>query len=154
VGRLVLHLFDYRDEERRQLSDYTCTALQLANFWQDVARDYAMGRIYVPQADMTRFGYSEDQLAEGSATDSFRELMAFEVERARELFRHGLGLVDKVHGRLRLDVALFSLGGMKVLDLIERQGYDVLSKRPELSRAAKFRLMLLSAPRLGLGFGV
>ena len=150
VGHLVLYVFGYRDQERQDLSDYTCTALQLTNFWQDVARDYAMGRVYIPLEDIQRFGYSEDELGRGIVTDAFRELMAFEVGRARELFQRGLKLVDTLDGRLQLDVALFSRGGMKVLDAIEGQGYDVLRRRPSLSRAAKVRLMVLTALRLKL----
>jgi len=154
VGRLVLHVFGYRDEQRQRLSDQTCTALQLANFWQDVSRDYAMGRIYIPLEDMARFGYTEDELARGLFTESFRDLMAFEVERARELFRDGLRLIGTLRGRLKLDIALFSLGGTKVLDMIEAQGYDVLSRRPVVSGGARARLALQTAARLGLGFGV
>ena len=142
VGRLVLYVCGYRDEERQQQSDFTCTALQLANFWQDVARDFAMGRIYIPMEDIARFGYSEDDLARGVVNDNFRNLMAFEVERARDLFQQGLGLVGTLDGRLKLDVALFSAGGMKILEAIERQSYDVLSRRPALSKATKVRLML------------
>ena len=142
VGRLVLYVGGYRDQERQELSDYTCTALQLANFWQDVSRDYAMGRIYIPMEDLARFGCSEEQLARGVSTDAFRELMRFEVGRARELFRRGLELVDTLDGHLKLDVALFSLGGLKVLDAIERQDYDVLRRRPKVSKAVKIRLML------------
>ena len=150
VGHLVLHVFGYRDEERQRLSDYTCTALQLANFWQDVARDHAMGRVYVPLDEMERFGYSEAQLAKGIFNRQFRDLMAFEVERARGLFRRGLKLLDTLDGCLKLEVALFSSGGMKILDAIERQEYDVLSKRPEISNAAKVRLMVGTALKLKL----
>ena len=150
VGRLVLYVCGYRDQERQELSDYTCTALQLANFWQDVSRDYAMGRIYIPMEDLARFGCSEEQLARGVSTDAFRELMRFEVDRARELFRRGLGLVDTLDGRLKLDVALFSLGGLKVLDAIERQHYDVLRQRPKVSKAVKIRLMLGTTLKLRL----
>ena len=150
VGHLVLYAFGYRDVERQRLSDYTCTALQLANFWQDVDRDYRMGRVYVPLEDLDRFGCSERDLAQGLATDGFREMMAFEVERTRALFRGGLKLVDTLDGRLKLDVALYALGGMKVLDAIEGQGYDVLSRRPTLSRAAKVRLMVGTALKLRL----
>ncbi len=142
VGRLVLYVFGYRDEHRQRLSDATCTALQLANFWQDVARDYAMGRIYIPLEDMRRFGYSEDELARGVVNEAFRSLMAFEVERARRLFEEGEKLIDTLDGRFKLDVALFTKGGMKVLDMIEQRGYDVLSSRPALSRSSKLRLML------------
>ena len=150
VGHLVLYVFGYRDQESQRLSDYTCTALQLANFWQDVARDFAMGRVYLPLEDLDRFGYSEDKLARGEVTDEFRSLMAFEVDRARELFRQGLRLVDTLDGPLKLDVALFSKGGLAVLDAIERQGYDVLSKRPALSRAAKLRILAATALKLKL----
>jgi squalene synthase HpnC len=150
VGHLVLYISGYRDEERQRLSDYTCTALQLANFWQDIGRDYAMGRIYIPLEDMSRFRYSEEDLEKGAVNDAFRELMAFEVGRARDLFREGLKLVDTLDGRLKLDVALFSLGGIKVLDAIERQSYDVLSRRPALSRATKARLMLGTTLKLRL----
>ena len=150
VGHLVLYVCGYRDTERQRFSDFTCTALQLANFWQDVHRDFAMGRIYIPLEDMERFAYSEDDLARGLVNESFRELMAFEVDRARELFRSGLKLVDTLKGRVKLDVALFSLGGMKVLDAIERQGYDVLSGRPTVSKATKIGLMLRTTLRLGL----
>ena len=152
VGQMVLYVFGYRDEERHRLSDYTCTALQLTNFWQDVARDYAMGRIYLPLEDMERFGYSEAQLADGAFTPEFRELMVFEVERARGLFRKGLKLVDTLDGRFKLDVTLVSLGGIKILDAIEGQGFDVLSRRPALSKASKLRLMLVTTLKLGFGF--
>ena len=152
VGQMVLYVFGYRDDERHRVSDYTCTALQLTNFWQDVARDYAMGRIYLPLEDMERFGCTEAQLADGAFTPEFRELMVFEVERARGLFSQGMKLVDTLHGRFKLDVALFSLGGMKVLDAIEGQGFDVLSRRPALSKASKLRLMLVTTLKLGFGF--
>ncbi len=154
VGQMVLYVFGYRDEERHRLSDYTCTALQLTNFWQDVARDYAMGRIYIPQEDMDRFRYTESELADGVFTPEFRDLMVFEVERARGLFHKGLKLVGTLDGRFKLDVALFSLGGMRVLDAIEGQGFDVLSRRPELSKSAKLGLMLGTGLKLGLGFKV
>ena len=150
VGHLVLYVSGYRDDARQQLSDYTCTALQLANFWQDVSRDYAMGRIYIPVEDMERFGCTEEQIGSGAADDGFRELMKFEVARARELFDLGLKLVDTLDGRLKLDVALFSLGGLKVLDAIKRQNYDVLQRRPQVSKAVKVRLMLGTLLKLKL----
>ncbi len=150
VGHLVLYVSGYRDKERQRLSDYTCTALQLTNFWQDVARDLAMGRIYIPLEDIERFGYSVEELGGGVVNDPFRRLMAFEVDRARGLFKKGLKLVDTLDGRLKLDVALFSKGGMRVLDLIERQGFDVLRRRPALSRRAKLGLMLGTMVKLRL----
>ena len=150
VGHLVLYACGYRDAERQRLSDYTCTALQLANFWQDVRRDFDLGRIYIPLEDMARFGYSEEELASRTVTQEFRKLMAFEVGRARDLFRLGFKLVHTLQGRIKLDVALFGLGGMKVMDAIERQNYDVLSRRPTLSKATKFRLMLSTMLKLRL----
>lgn len=137
VGHLVLCLFGYRDEERQRLADATCTALQLANFWQDVRRDLGKGRIYIPLEEMERFGYSEGDLLEGRFDGRFRDLMAFQVGRTRELFRKGLGLIREVRGRLRLDLRLFSLGGLAVLDAIEAIDYDVLHRRPQLSRTRK-----------------
>ena len=150
VGHLVLYVCGYRDEERQRLSDYTCTALQLANFWQDVARDYAMGRIYIPKEDMDQFSYTEEELAQGVVTDGFRRLMAFEVDRARELFHQGLPLTDRVDGTLKLDIALFSKGGLSVLDSIERQGFDVLSRRPVVGRARKLFLLISTLLKLKL----
>lgn len=154
VGRLFLYLFGYRDEERQKLADATCTALQLANFWQDVARDYLKGRIYLPLEDMARFGYTEEELAQGVVTPEFRQLLAFEVERAMDLFRQGAPLASTLDGVARLDVALFTRGGVAVLEAIRKQRYDVLTARPSLSRARKAGLFLSTwlGWRLGLGF--
>ena len=148
VGRMVLYVLGYRDPERQTLSDATCTALQLANLWQDVRRDYQMGRIYIPQEDMARFGYSEEELTAGVVNDRFRSLMRFQVDRAEELFRKGLPLQQRLHGRARLDIALFSRGGMAVLAAIRRQNYDVLSRRPVATRTRKLWLMLSTMARL------
>ena len=154
VGHLFLYLFGYGDRERQRLSDFTCTALQLANFWQDVARDYRIGRIYLPLEDMERFGYSEEELEKGVANQAFRSLMDFEVVRARSLFGAGAPLVDTLDGRLKTDVALFTMGGTAVLDAIERQDYDVLSRRPSLSRAKKAGLFLSTWLKMKLGLRV
>ncbi|MBM3945817.1 MAG: squalene synthase HpnC [SAR202 cluster bacterium] len=151
VGHLILYVFGYGDAERQFLSDHTCTALQLANFWQDVKRDYAMGRVYLPLGDMQRFGCTEQTIADGVATPQFRDLMAFEVERARGLFQKGLPLVGAVSGTLRLDLALFTGGGLSVLDAIERQGYDVLRKRPEVTRGRKLGLLFKTLAQAKLG---
>ena len=151
VGRLFLYLFGYGDEERQRLADATCTALQLTNFWQDVRRDMNMGRVYIPQEDMERFGYTEERLQAGVADESFRDLMRFQVDRARDLFDRGAGLADMVDGAARLDIALFTLGGLHILNAIERQGYDVLRRRPTLSKFARARLVLTTAARLKLG---
>jgi len=143
VGRLVLYLGGYRDETRQRLSDCTCTALQLANFWQDVRRDWdERARVYLPREDLDRFGVTEEQLGAGEFTPAYRELLRFEVDRTRELFRRGLPLIDMVAGHLRRDVALFTAGGWTVLDLIEAQGYDTLTSRPALTKQQKMGLMV------------
>jgi squalene synthase HpnC len=144
VGHLVLYLFGYEDGERQRLADATCTALQLANFWQDVSVDLAKGRTYIPREDMARFGYSEDDLSSGLCNDSFRRLMAFEVSLTRGLFADGLPLILLVPGRLRFDLRLFTLGGLAALKAIERVDYDVLTRRPRVSRLQKLRLGLRS----------
>ena len=156
VGRLVLHLFRYGDEERQLMSDATCTALQLTNFWQDVARDYRKGRIYLPLEDMEAFGYTENELAGDVENGAFRELMAFEVERAEGLFREGAPLAGTLTGPARLDVALFTRGGMAVLEAIRKQDYRVLGRRPALSRARKAGLFLSAwaGAKLGAGWGL
>ena len=141
VGHLYLSLIGKNTPERRALSDATCTALQLANFWQDVRRDDAMGRIYIPQEDMRRFGCSEEQIRRGEFTPAFRDLMAFQVERTRRLFSEGEPLVETLDGTPRLHVRLFTLGGVRVLDAIAGQGYDVLSRRPTVTKMRKMWLV-------------
>jgi phytoene/squalene synthetase len=138
----VLYLFGFRDTERQQLSDYTCTALQLANFWQDVTVDWEKDRVYLPLEDLKRFGVTEAQIPERRFTPEFRELMRFEVDRAQRLFSQGLPLLYMVPKRLRLDLELFTRGGESILRMIEAQDYDVLTKRPSLSKAGKARLIL------------
>jgi squalene synthase HpnC len=145
VGRLVLYLCGFRDAERQQLSDFTCTALQLANFWQDVSVDYAKGRIYLPLEDLGRFGVSEEDLAAQRNTPAFCDLMRFEVERAHEWFQRGWPLVGKVDRELALDIGLFSRGGQEILRAIDRQGYDVLGRRPAVYKARKLALMARAA---------
>jgi squalene synthase HpnC len=147
VGHLVLYLCGYRDAERRQLSDYTCTALQLANFWQDVSADYAKGRIYLPLEDLRRFGVSEGEIQDDRNTPPFCAMMRFEVERAREWFAQGLPLAKKVNRELALDIELFSRGGLEILNAIEGQGYAVLGRRPAISRTRKLTLVMLAALR-------
>lgn len=147
VGRLVLYVCGYRDEERQRLSDFTCTALQLANFWQDVAVDYRKGRIYLPLEGLRQFGVSEQEIANGNASPEFRELMKFEVARAREWFARGLPLAGMVDPALALDIELFSRGGQEILNSIEQQGYDVLSRRPVISKPRKLGLVLEAAAR-------
>ncbi len=145
VGHLVLYLCGYRDSERQQLSDYTCTALQLANFWQDVTRDYAKGRLYLPIEDLRAFNVSEDDILCSRNTSAFRAMMQFEVDRAREWFRKGLPLVGRVDRELAIDIELFSRGGLEILRAIERQGYAVLGNRPVISKPRKLALVARAA---------
>jgi len=145
VGHLVLYLCGYSDAERQQLSDYTCTALQLANFWQDVTVDYAKGRIYLPLEDLRRFAVTEDDLAHNRNTRQFREMMKFEVERAREWFARGLPLVKKVNRDLAIDLELFTRGGQEILNAIERQDFAVLGRRPVISKPRKLALVARAA---------
>jgi len=141
VGHLVLFLCGYRDAERQALSDFTCTALQLANFWQDVSVDYARGRIYLPLEDMRRYRVNEEDISSARNTPAFCEMMRFEVERARDWFQRGLPLVRKVDRELAIDIELFSRGGQEILNAIERQGYSVLGRRPAISKSRKLALM-------------
>jgi squalene synthase HpnC len=145
VGHLVLYLCGYSDAERQQLSDYTCTALQLANFWQDVFVDYGKGRIYLPLEDLRRFGVTGEDIAQRRATPQFAAMMKFEVERAREWFERGLPLIKKVDRALALDLDLFSRGGLEILRAIERQDFDVLRSRPVISRTRKLMLVVRAA---------
>jgi squalene synthase HpnC len=149
VGRILLHLFECFDSERSALSDCTCTALQLANFWQDVRRDFALGRVYLPAEDMARFGYGEADLQANRFTPAFAALMRFQVDRTRELFERGLPLVDRIPSNVRLDVELFARGGLAILNKIERQGYNVWQRRPRLSRLEKALLILKTLGRSG-----
>ena len=145
VGHLVLYLGGYRDQERQQLSDYTCTALQLANFWQDVSADYLKNRIYLPLEDLRRFGVSEAELRDGDNSPAFREMMRFEVQRAREWFTQGLALPGKINRDLAIDIELFSRGGLEILNAIERQDYAVLGRRPAISKTRKLALVARAA---------
>ncbi len=153
VGRLVLYVFERASDETFALSDCTCTALQLANFWQDVAVDWKNGRVYIPQEDMRRFEYGEEDLAAGVVDERWRSLMRFECERARELFERGLGLLPLVPRELRIDLELFSRGGLAILDAIARRGYDVFRRRPSLSKRKKAWLVLRAFVKLKLGLG-
>lgn len=154
VGQLVLYVCGYRDEERFRLSDHTCTALQLANFWQDVREDYTRDRVYFPAEDMRRFGVDEAMIAKGVLTPAFRELMRYEVDYARETMRQGLPLIGKVDRKLAVDLDLFSRGGLEILRAIEKQGYDVLRARPSISRTRKAALMVRALTGKVLGRGL
>jgi squalene synthase HpnC len=141
VGHLVLYLARAFDPDNARLSDCTCTGLQLANFWQDVARDLAIGRIYLPREHRARFGYGDGDLRERRFTPAFAALLKFEVDRARALLVEGRALVNRMPRALAVDVDLFSRGGLAILDRIERQKYDVLTSRPKLGKLAKLGLL-------------
>ena len=142
VGRLVLGLCGYRDEHRQALSDATCTALQLANFWQDVTVDLLKDRVYLPLDVMARHSYPVEDLFERRFDPRFREAMKEAVEVARDLFLKGLPLAGQVDRRLAIDLELFSRGGLKVLEKIEQQGYNVLRARPAISKVERVGLLL------------
>jgi squalene synthase HpnC len=142
VGQMILYLGRCCTPERTGLSDAICTGLQLANFWQDVARDWDRGRVYLPQTDCRRFGYDEAMFARRECNDAFRQLLAFEVERAKGRLRDGLPLVKKMPPGLRLPVALFVHGGLVTLEAIRRQNFDVWSRRPTVSKLDKLRLLI------------
>jgi squalene synthase HpnC len=151
VGRLVLYLCGYRDQERQHLSDQTCTGLQLANFWQDVRRDFLdLDRIYLPRESMQKFGLTENDLArqirENRCTDAARSLVQFEVERAQNFFDQGDRLLSLLNQSIRPQIRLFGRGGRAILAAIRRQNYDTLIHRPSLSKWQKGRLILSSLP--------
>jgi squalene synthase HpnC len=147
VGRLVLYLGGYRDEQRQRLSDATCTALQLANFWQDVTIDLLKDRVYLPQDLLARHGCPEADLFARRFTPAFRNAMEEAVDYAQRLFEQGLPLARMLDRRLALDIDLFSRGGMRVLEKIRAQGYDVLKARPAITRIERVSLLLRSLAR-------
>jgi squalene synthase HpnC len=140
VGRIVLHLFECHDDERGTLSDAICTGLQLANFWQDVRRDWEIGRIYVPVLDRRKFQVTMADWTAMNFTPQVRELLAFQVARTHEFFDRGEPLLDQLPRRAKSDVRLFLEGGRAILHAIERQGYNVFASRPKVSKFKKLRL--------------
>ena len=141
VGRLVLYLCGYRDAQRQRLSDATCTALQLANFWQDVSRDLEKGRIYIPLDAAAAQGLSETDLVEQRFDDRYVRLMKDLIARTRELFAQGMPLAKMVDRRLSVDLDMFGRGGLAVLDAIEEMGYDTLHHRPSVGKGKQIRLL-------------
>lgn len=141
IGRLILLLFGYRDERLHLLSDHICTALQLANFWQDVSVDLQKNRSYLPQDELAQFGYSESELHELRFNERYAALLRFQVERTQELFMQGRALPELVSGRLRYELRLTWHGGMRILELIAQQRYDTLGQRPQLTTADKLMLL-------------
>jgi squalene synthase HpnC len=148
VGHLVLYLCGYRDAERQRLSDFTCTALQLANFWQDITVDLQKDRVYLPLDLLERYGYSADELQALTLNDRFRSVLRDAVAVAEDLFHQGMPLIAMVDRRLSLDLALFSQGGLKILGKIRDHEYDVLTRRPHISKVERAGILLRCLPRL------
>lgn len=144
VGRLVLLLFNYRSEQLMRLSDFICTGLQLANFWQDVSVDLQKNRVYLPQEDLQRFRYTEEELFRRTWNPSFRRLMEFEVERTERIFQQGKPLLEEMGKDLRLELRLTWNGGMRILQKIQRLDYNVLTRRPTLGWSEKISVLLSS----------
>ncbi|MBK6797135.1 MAG: squalene synthase HpnC [Acidobacteria bacterium] len=144
VGRLILLLFDYRDEHLHRLSDSICTALQLANFWQDVAVDIKKDRIYLPIDEMAGYGVTLEDLRNQRFSSQYASLLKFQVERTKALFEQGRVLPSLVGGRLSIELRLTWLGGMRILESIEDLGYDTLNCRPTISTADKVILLVKS----------
>lgn len=141
VGRLVLYLGRCHDAQRANLSDAICTGLQLANFCQDVARDWTKGRIYLPQSTLDEAGYTEAMFARGQFNPAFRRALEIEVDRAESFLHEGTALVERMPQALRLDVALFVAGGQAILRAIRRLDYNVWHARPTLSKFTQMRLL-------------
>lgn len=141
VGRLVLYLCRQHRPETVAWSDSICTGLQLANFWQDVARDADIGRCYLPREDREQFGYSDAELRDRVTNQAFIELLRFEVARAREYLKNGLPLVRVLPPKLQVDIDLFARGGLRILEKIEAQGYRVWERRPKVTKWDAARLV-------------
>jgi len=144
VGRLILTLSGYRDEALYRLSDSICTALQLANHWQDVSVDLKKDRIYLPQDSWRRFGVQEADLLKKQMTPAIKQLLTFEVARARELFMQGRVLPERVTGRLRFELRFTWRGGVRILDKIESADYDVFTRRPVVTKTDWFGIAIRS----------
>lgn len=146
VGNLLLHLYEDATPVNIAYSDAICTALQLINFWQDVAKDWRIGRVYLPQDDLARFGVSEAQIADGHADDNWRALMKFEVDRARELMLSGKPLGSILTGRIGLEMRMIIAGGLRILDKLEAADYDMFNRRPVLKPYDWVIMLAKSAP--------
>jgi squalene synthase HpnC len=144
VGRIMLHLFEVASPANLARSDAICTALQLINFWQDVAIDWEKQRVYLPQEDLQRFGISESAIAGGQCHDAWRALMAFQVERTRALMNSGADLALDLPGRFGWEIRLTVQGGLRILDKIDQARGDVFHHRPRLG-GADWPLLLLRA---------
>ncbi len=147
VGQMVLGILGHHDTKRIELSDATCTGLQLANFWQDVSVDITKGRIYIPIEDLEQFGVTETDIHRKNVTHSYRDLMEFEVNRTRGWFRKGADLEHMLSGNVRTDIRLFRQGGEAILDAIQNVQYDTLSSRPTIKNGRKAKLAVINVIR-------
>ena len=148
VGRLVLHVFNYRDEALHQLSDHICTGLQLANFWQDVSVDLLKDRIYLPQDDLATYHIEEVQLKNKLSDQKFQNLLKFQVDRTWKIFYAGSALPQSLKKGLRFEIRLTWLGGTEILRKIEKIHYHTLHQRPTLAKWDMFRLLPKACFRL------
>ena len=148
VGHLVLYLSGSHHSKTARLSDLTCTGLQLANFWQDVARDLDIGRIYLPEEDRLRFGVDKKRLECKEFTSEYRDLLQYEVRVARALLVEGRELLNDLPGRYRQMVDIFNRGGFAILDAIEHADFDTLSRRPRVGKLQKAALILQASLRM------
>jgi squalene synthase HpnC len=146
VGRLLLHLYDDATPQNLLYSDAICTSLQLVNFWQDVKKDYAIARIYLPQDEMAQHGVTEDDIAQGRAGESWRRLMAFQCDRARAMMKSGAPLGSILTGRIGLEMRMIIAGGLRILDKLRAVDYDMFNRRPVLRPADWVIMLAHSAP--------
>ncbi|MDO8312204.1 MAG: squalene synthase HpnC [Sideroxyarcus sp.] len=146
VGNLLLHLYEEATPVNLAYSDSICTALQLINFWQDIAKDYTIGRIYLPLDEMARFGVSEDQIAQNISDEAWHALMKFQVDRARALMLQGAPLGSILTGRIGMEMRMIIAGGLRILDKLEAADYDVFRRRPVLRPFDWVIMLAKSAP--------
>jgi phytoene synthase len=146
VGNLLLHLYQEASPVNLAYSDAICTALQLINFWQDVAKDWNIGRVYLPQDEMARFDVSEAQIAQAISDDNWRSLMKFQVDRARALMLQGAPLGSILGGRIGLEMRMIVAGGLRILDKLEAADYDMFNRRPVLRPFDWVIMLAKSAP--------
>ncbi len=146
VGNLLLHIYGEATPVNLAYSDAICTSLQLINFWQDVAKDYSIGRIYLPLDELTQYGVSEEQIAQGIADDEWRALMKFQVDRARAMMSSGKPLGTILTGRIGLEMRMIIAGGLRILDKLENAQYDMFRQRPVLKPFDWVVMLANSAP--------
>jgi len=146
VGNLLLHLYGEATPVNIAYSDAICTSLQIINFWQDVAKDYAIGRIYLPLDELAQYGVSEDQIAHGISNDAWRALMKLQVDRARVMMVSGKPLGSILTGRIGLEMRMIIAGGLRILSKLENAQYDMFRHRPELKPLDWVIMLARSAP--------